>query len=108
MQVGQYDQFFELQTSTDTTDDWGQPIKSWSVTASFYGKLITERGREFVSRGEMDTSQKPISIVTHHRDDITPDLRIVWQGEVYEIVGVVPNYRINETQINAVWTEGRQ
>ena len=104
----QYDQFIEIETYTASTDAWGTPsVKSWSVTGKLYGAVMTERGKEFVSEGSSDTARKRISVITFYRDDIPTNARLDWQGEKYEVTGVVLNVRKNETQINALWTEGR-
>lgn len=102
-----FDQFFEISSAGNATDAWGAPTTGYSVTGKLYGHVVTEKGREFVSAGSTDTMQRPISVITHYRDDITTKDRLIWQGDVYDIVGLVPNERRNELQINAVWTEGR-
>lgn len=101
-----FNEFLEIMASVETVDGWGQPVNSWEVTGTIYGRVRTERGEEFVSDSQADTMRKAIAVTTYWRGDLKSSDRLIWQGETYEIVGLVPNKRKNELLINAVFTEG--
>ena len=106
--AGKRDQRVTIEQVTYANDAWGQPVSAtWATFKTVWGHVITSRGREFVSSGEMDTAQRPISIIAEYTSGVTEDMRVSWDGRIYEIVGVFDRYRDNETQIDAVYTEGR-
>lgn len=105
---GPRDQRVRIEQVSLAADDWGQPTAAtWSEYKTVWARVMTTRGKEFVSNGNMDTAQRRISVITEYTSGVTEKMRVVWDGRNYEIVGVSDQYRENETQIDAVYTEGR-
>lgn len=108
MGAGKRNQVVTIQSKTLSTDAWGAPAEaSWSTHKTVFAHVITQRGREFVSEGREDTAQHNISVIFDYVSGLNEAMRLLWNGETYEIVSVMAIRERNETQINAIWTEGR-
>lgn len=91
-------------TVTLSNDAWGQPAEVFAAAGTYDARVMTGRAREFVS-GARDTAERRVSLLMDYVTAFAPQDRIIWQGDMYEIVGVTPRYSDNETQIDAVWVE---
>jgi SPP1 family predicted phage head-tail adaptor len=83
-----------------STDSIGFAIETMAESVTFFGRVITEKGREFVAASAVNT-RNAIAVLTHYRTDVAAKDEIEWQGQRYEVVGVVNHQKKNETQINA-------
>jgi SPP1 family predicted phage head-tail adaptor len=87
--IGGIDKFFgpvQIQRSTETVDEWGNPVEVWADHIIVEGKLRQ------LSGSELYQSRKETPVATHRLycrlDDITVNDRIVFNDEIYDIIRV--------------------
>lgn len=78
----------QLQTATEAIDAAGQVIRTWATTyANQPAQRLPMRGEE-ASRGGQVEAQIDEVFVIHHRDNVTPQMRLLHNGRTYGIVYV--------------------
>lgn len=79
-----------IQTSTDTIDDAGQPIRTWSTTyASQPAQYTPTSGGETIRGRQIEAGIQAVFTV-HYRPEIVPQMRVVYGSSNYGIVHVRP------------------
>jgi phage head-tail adaptor, putative, SPP1 family len=85
MHSGMLDQIINIRRKVATQDPTtGAESVTWQDDSSIYANARPLRGREFVAMQQLE-SEIDIIFTIHYRTGITPDARIVWRGDVYEI-----------------------
>lgn len=88
MRAGKLDRRIVLQAFTTTQDGYGEENESWSTFATVWAQVMPFTGRErFVAdqvSGEADTRFR-----IRWRSDIDVTQRIVYDGDTYDIEGVI-------------------
>ena len=88
--IGAMRQRINIQTSTDTVDSAGQPIRSWSTTfTNEPAQRLPVRGGESLRGRQVEAGIDEIFVV-HMRETITPQMRVVFDARNYGIVYVNP------------------
>lgn len=80
---------FQQRATPATVNALGEPTSAWVDLASVptvWARCRPLRSREQAAMGQL---QQHVDIVVEcrHRADITADMRLLWRGEPYEIVG---------------------
>lgn len=88
-----------IQRKVTTQDGLGQPIESWVDVCKLWAHIKTITGSGFMSQeftaGGKEVSRPTASIRIRRREDITPDMRVLHQGVIYEIRVVLPDLQDN-------------
>lgn len=79
-----------IQTATETVDDAGQTIRSWTTTfLNEPAQRMPVRGGEGLRGRQVEAGIDEIFVV-HYRETVTPQMRIVHGSRTYGIVHVNP------------------
>lgn len=88
--VGAMRERVNLQTSTSTMDDAGQPIRTWATTyENEPAQRVPLRGAESLRGGQVEAGVDEVFII-RFRDSVTPQMRLVHDGRNYGIVYAEP------------------
>lgn len=92
-----------LQTRSDTLDDYGQRVRTWTETAKVMAAIRPLYGRE------LEAARATVSEVSHeflinHRE-LDESSRLVYQGKYYNIHFVLDDFMAHD-QIKVYCSEG--
>lgn len=87
--AGLLDRRVTLQSKSVTRNSIGEEVVTWADFATVWGYLKPVRGAE---RFAADQVQQTADLRCYIRDldGVTPDMRIVWDGDPYDITAVIP------------------
>lgn len=80
-----------IQSKADTFDAFGQPISAWSEYAVVWANVLFINGKEAIS-SQIDTASKSVSMRIRWRTDINTGMRVIFNGETYNIKAVLPDH----------------
>lgn len=88
-----------IQRKVGGQDSLGQPVDQWVDVCKLWAHIKTISGSGFVNQefydGGKEVSRTTASIRVRKRDGITPDMRVLHQGQVYEVRVVLPDLQDN-------------
>lgn len=86
MRAGDYRHKIIVQEETETYT-YGKPTEVWSTYQSLRAAVLPQRGSEYwAARSNMEG--EPVIFKTHYFADITPNMRVMWDKEAYDIKSV--------------------
>lgn len=77
----------QIQSSTLTVDNYGQPIRNWSTFATVWAKVESAGGGESPVAGQTQ-SQVRRTITIRNNESILPDQQVIWRTRTLKIVSV--------------------
>lgn len=86
-QAGQLDRRITIQTFSETTDNFGQEVKSFSTLASVWANVVEKVGSEGED-GEMIAATKKVEFVIRYRTDVDEEMRILYNNNTYKIQAI--------------------
>jgi len=86
-QAGQMDRRITIQTFSETTDSFGQEVKSFSTLASVWANVVEKVGSEGED-GEMIAATKKVEFVIRYRTDVNEEMRISYNSNTYKIQAI--------------------
>ena len=86
-QAGQLDRRITIQTFSETTDNFGQEVKSFSTLASVWANVVEKVGREGED-GEMIAATKKVEFIIRYRTDVDEEMRIIYNSNTYKIQAI--------------------
>lgn len=90
MKAGSLTRRVTIQHYADGQNVIGQPMRAWVDLVTVWANIRVLNGREFLS-GDGEQAQATASVRIRYREGITPAMRVVYRGQVYEIVAVLPD-----------------
>ena len=87
MTPGKLDQRVTFQTKTRPPDGMGGATETWVSAATVSAHVRPMRGNE-TTQGERVVAEGQYRFVVRFRSDVTEAMRIVWNGENYNIRNV--------------------
>jgi head-tail adaptor len=93
--LSDYDKRVTIRQAVGTPDAHGHidltTASNWSIYATAYCKVITKGGREFwkVQQVNADTEQAWTAQWSPTLQEVTPDMRLEYDGNVYEILSAI-------------------
>ena len=86
---GRLSERITLQQKSVTRNGIGEEVETWADVATVWAEPIPLRGREFYAANQ---TQQAVDVRFRIRDraGVTPDLRLVWRSEPYDVTGVIP------------------
>jgi SPP1 family predicted phage head-tail adaptor len=85
MSASRYDQRITILRKVASRDaTTGAETVTWQDGPVLMAEARPLRGREFVQMAQAE-SETEIVFATYYRNDITPDARVVWRDQVYEL-----------------------
>lgn len=93
----------QAQPSPTTRDSYGDPIPVWEpVVPSLWMEVLALTGDELVAARQVH-ARTTHRIITRWMPDVTPDMRVEWEGRRLEIVSALdPDGRRKELHLLAV------
>ena len=86
-QAGQLDRRITIQNFSETTDSFGQEVKSFATLASVWANVVERVGREGED-GEMIAATKKVEFVIRYRTDVDEEMRISYNNNTYKIQAI--------------------
>jgi SPP1 family predicted phage head-tail adaptor len=87
VQIGKLDDRVTLQSESNTTNDFGEVIKSYVDVETVWADVISRKGDESFQAASM-RSERVIKIKIRYRTDVVTKWRIKWNDEFYNIIDV--------------------
>lgn len=88
MNPGDFDQRIVIQNVTESVDQFGQRIRTFSTLAAVWAKVEEKSGTE----GEVSyqlTANRKVQFMIRWRSDINEKMPIVYRGKIYEIESII-------------------
>lgn len=82
----------EVQQRTAGQDAAGQPVDTWATVARLWADVRLASGQARI-KADAQTAMTKASIRVRRRTDITPGMRVLFDGATYAVDEVVPDYR---------------
>ncbi len=86
-QAGQLDRRITIKNFSETTDSFGQEVKSFSTLASVWANVVERVGREGED-GEMIAATKKVEFIIRYRTDVNEEMRISYNSNTYKIQAI--------------------
>lgn len=77
-----------VEQVTETIDEFGQAIKSWSTFAQPFAAIEPVSGREYFAAQQVD-SEVTVKITMRYLSGLTTKMRISWGGKIYNIQSII-------------------
>ncbi|MCL6443924.1 MAG: phage head closure protein [Alicyclobacillus sp.] len=88
MDPGQLRHRLTLQKRTSTTSANGWPTETdWQDVATVWAAIVPVKGKEFWAAAAVNM-QDTVQITIRYRADVTPNMRGVWNGHIYNFIAV--------------------
>lgn len=86
-QAGQLDRRITIKGFSETTDAYGQEVKTFTTLASVWANVTEKVGREG-ENGDMISSTKRVEFIIRYRTDVTAEMRIEYNSNIYKIEAI--------------------
>jgi len=89
-QAGQLDRRITLQTFSETTDTFGQEVKTYSTLASVWANVKENIGigNGEGEKGDMIAATKKVEFIIRYRTDVNEQMRIIYNNNTYKIQAI--------------------
>ena len=101
LDIGKLDRRVTIEQRTDTRDDFGEPIPAWSTLATVWAGKVSEEGSERFE-GEQRHATRRVVWRIRHRTDVTEAMRILFDGDHYDITAITEIGRKEGLQIETL------
>jgi SPP1 family predicted phage head-tail adaptor len=81
------DRRITLQNYTTAANSLGQNVITYGTLATVWANVSFKKGKEG-NDSDSEYPSRPVTFTIRFRDDVGNDDRIVWDGDVYEIISV--------------------
>ncbi len=102
--AGSLDRQIELQHFTETQDEFGGVTLAWTTLATVWAQVRELRGSERVEAAQLAATVDAYFII-RYRTDIIPKMRILYEGDVFDIREVLELPRRQGLQLEALWRD---
>lgn len=88
LNAGEFDQFITLQArANETADAHGQASAAWvNVLTNIAARVDTRPGQDTVAAGQ-ERATLPVTFRIRYRTVVHERMRVLWRGQVYELLG---------------------
>ena len=94
-----------IQQKVNGKDALGQTVDQWVDVCKVRAEIRDMSGREYQS-SQAEQSQTDCKILIRHRNDITPDMRVLGNGIYYDITAVLED--VKKTRLELPCKKGVQ
>ena len=88
LDAGKLDRRIEIQETTQTFDDLGQPVDSWSEVVTVWAAKEIKGGREYFGAAQVN-AEVVARYRIRNRSGIEPKMRVVDGTDIFEIEAVL-------------------
>ena len=92
MKAGRLRNRITIQQKVNGKDALGQTVDQWVDVCKVRAEIRDMSGREYQS-SQAEQSQTDCKILIRHRNDITPDMRVLCNGIYYDITAVLEDVK---------------
>lgn len=92
MKAGRLRNRITIQQKVNGKDALGQTVDQWVDVCNVRAEIRDMSGREYQS-SQAEQSQTDCKILIRHRNDITPDMRVLCNGIYYDITAVLEDVK---------------
>lgn len=102
IRIGELDQLITFQHAVVSTNIFNERKTAWQDYVTEWARIVTMPGRDGYA-ADQETNFQMVKIYCRFREDITRQMRLVFNGEVYKIVSknVPAGYRNQLLEIAA-------
>lgn len=87
MNVGTLNRRIRIEQATTEDDAYGEPIKTWAVFDHVWAEVLPLSAREQFQAQQVNRDIT-LKIRIHYRSDLTEQMRLIFDGEYYDIQGI--------------------
>ena len=88
MRAGTLDRQITIEALATVQDGFGDPVESWTALATVWAQMLPLRGTERFQAQQFD-AELTTRFRIRYRDDVSELMRIVFDGDSYEIEAVI-------------------
>ncbi len=87
LKIGMLDEQIEIQTSTTTADSYGAQVVTWIPLATEFARIENaSTGNSENYDSALETTLRRITATIRYRSDVTEKMRVVYDGDTYDIL----------------------
>lgn len=105
-EVGRMDRLIEIQYPSRQKNTFGDDVVTWKSLARVWASANPMEARERFASQELRAA-KVYTFLVWYLSTVTPDMRILFNGESYRITGLAEIGRRERLQITAEFLEAR-
>lgn len=98
MNAGRLRDFIKVQQRSETQDEYGQPVDTWTDLFADYAEVIRLGGREFFSQARV-AADVDTRVTIRYRAGIKAKQRIMFEGTTFDIQSVLPDQKRTQVEI---------
>ncbi|SFK04703.1 phage head closure protein [Bradyrhizobium sp. Gha] len=87
MRGGNLDRVIEIQRRGTGLDLYGTPVETWTTVATMRAQLL-KNGTDTQEGQRGETTNAVLTFRTRYLDGVTPESRLTYQGQQFEIIGI--------------------
>jgi len=99
MNIGSLRDRITIQNFTITYNVLNEPIKTWTDFVTVWAEVMINQGREFWGAKKLNAELSGI-IKIRFNHDITELMRIIYDGETYQITAVIQDVKKSWTELH--------
>ena len=89
LRAGALNRRITIEQNTPTRSAAGAEVESWGTLVTVAAEVDPKRGREFFAAQAVQAEALTVFRI-RHRSDVTRKMRVSYDGDLYDIVSVVP------------------
>lgn len=89
MQAGKFTERISIEQRNPQSDSVGQRKLVWITYAKVWADVLLQNGKGSFEAGR-EASIVSGSMRIRKRGDITPDMRVLWGGRIFDIKAIIP------------------
>jgi SPP1 family predicted phage head-tail adaptor len=89
VRIGRLRHRITIQQPTVTRNDRGAEVLAWATLATVWAEVRSISGREQVINNNQEIAATSHQVIIRHRADVTPKMRIQWEGRTFGIESLV-------------------
>jgi SPP1 family predicted phage head-tail adaptor len=106
-QAGQLDRRIVIQGYSESTDAFGQEVKSYSTLATVWANVKEKVGSEG-EKGDMLASTKKVEFIIRYRTDVDEQMRVSYNSNIYKIQTIqVADERKAYLKLICLWSDAQ-
>lgn len=83
MRSGKLDRSITVQSFTNTVNEYGTPIETWTDVATVRAQIIQSSTEEYLTNGASDTTS--IIFRTRYFQGLTTSNQVIYEGETFNV-----------------------
>jgi SPP1 family predicted phage head-tail adaptor len=103
MKIGRLRHRIKLQTYTAFRDSFGAEEPEWTDVATVWASVTPASGKEYFASAQTN-AELTTKITMRYLSGITPNMRVVFDERIFEIVSVL-NYEERNVELNLLCKE---